>query len=45
MADRRHPGAGLEYTGALGDGADLAISELGGDATNFAMVELTVDGR
>jgi hypothetical protein len=39
------PVPGLSYTGALGDGADLAISELGGDATNFAMVELTVDGR
>ncbi|HET7427938.1 MAG TPA: hypothetical protein VFJ66_00700 [Gaiellales bacterium] len=39
------PVPGLEYTGALGDGADLAISELGGDATNFAMVELTVDDR
>ena len=39
------PVPGLEYPGALGDGADLGISELGGDATNFAMVELTVDGR
>jgi hypothetical protein len=39
------PVPGLEYTGALAGGADLAISELGSDATNFAMVELTVDDR
>ncbi|HYW29509.1 MAG TPA: hypothetical protein VE824_06860 [Gaiellales bacterium] len=39
------PVPGLEFTGGLAGGADLAISELGSDATNFAMVELTVDGR
>jgi hypothetical protein len=36
---------GLEYTGALTGGADLAVSELGGDATSFALVEVSVDGR
>jgi hypothetical protein len=39
------PVPGLEYTGALAGGADLAVSELGTDATAFAMVELTVDDR
>jgi hypothetical protein len=39
------PVPGLEYTGALTGGADLAVSELGGDATSFALVEVSVDGR
>ena len=39
------PVPGLEFTGGLPGGADLTVSELGGDATDFAMVELTVDGR
>jgi hypothetical protein len=36
---------GMEYTGELAGGADIAISELGTDATDFQMVELSVDDR
>jgi hypothetical protein len=39
------PVPGSELTGALAGGADLTVSELGSDATDFAMVELSVDGR
>jgi hypothetical protein len=39
------PVPGIEYTGTLAGGADIAISELGSDATDFEMVELSVDDR
>ncbi|MDX6522781.1 MAG: hypothetical protein QOI17_294, partial [Gaiellales bacterium] len=39
------PVPGMEYTGELAGGADIAISEQGTDATDFAMVELSVDDR
>jgi hypothetical protein len=39
------PVPGMEYTGELAGGADIAISELGTDATDFQMVELSVDDR
>jgi hypothetical protein len=39
------PVRGMEYTGELAGGADIAISELGTDATDFQMVELSVDDR
>jgi hypothetical protein len=39
------PVPGMEYTGGLAGGADIAISEQGSDATDFAMVELSVDDR
>jgi hypothetical protein len=37
--------AGGAYAGGLSGGADIAVSELGSDATAFHMVEVSVNGR
>jgi hypothetical protein len=39
------PVPGSAYTGGLSGGADIAISEVGSDATAFHMVEVAVNGR
>jgi hypothetical protein len=36
---------GSAYAGRLPGGADIAVSETGTDATAFAMVEVSVNGR
>jgi hypothetical protein len=37
--------AGSAYAGGLSGGADIAVSEVGSDATDFHMVEVSVNGR
>jgi hypothetical protein len=37
--------AGSAYAGGLSGGADIAVSEVGSDATAFHMVEVSVNGR
>jgi hypothetical protein len=39
------PVAGIDYTGGLAGGADISVSELGSDSTDFQMVEVAVAGR
>ena len=39
------PVAGIDYTGGLAWGADITVSELGSDSTDFQMVEVAVAGR
>jgi len=39
------PVAGIGYTGGLAGGADITVSELGSDSTDFQMVEVAVAGR
>jgi hypothetical protein len=39
------PVAGIDYTGGLASGADITVSELGSDSTDFQMVEVAVAGR
>src|SRR5689334_1501383 len=39
------PVAGIDYTGGLAGGADITVSELGSDSTDFQMVEVAVAGR
>jgi hypothetical protein len=39
------PVAGIDYTGGLAGGADISVSELGSDSTDFQMVEVAAAGR
>ena len=39
------PVAGIGYTGGLAGSADITVSELGSDSTDFQMVEVAVAGR
>jgi hypothetical protein len=39
------PVAGIDFTGGLAGGADIAVSERGSDSTDFQMVEVAVAGR